>query len=81
MKIKRELVYKLIDDEREYQNNLHGELENLKYSVSDWLIYIRKYLNEAENAAFEDNEELAMVAIKKLTSLGVASLENKGCSK
>jgi hypothetical protein len=76
MKLSRDDVFKLITEEREYQNDKWDVTEQSKYSISEWLTMMRKYLNDAENGVFNDNPACAMEAIRKITALGVASIEN-----
>lgn len=81
-KLNRTEVYEIINDERDYQDQKWGgKSHDEKHSVSDWLIFIRKHLNDAENALYSSNACDAMNAIKKATALGIAAMENKGCSK
>ena len=79
MKISREDVFKLITEEREYQNDKWHISEQAEYTISDWLTMIKKYLNDAENGMFDENPNASMEAIRKITALGVASMENIGC--
>lgn len=74
----REEVYKIIDSERDYQDNKWTDIP--KNSVGDWLVYMRYYLTQAEerHATFDPNytySENALDSIRKLTALGVACLE------
>ena len=79
MKLSRKKVYKLVNEERDYQNDKWHITDQSEYKVSDWLTMIKKYLNDAENATFNVNKDEAMNAIKKITSLGVAAMEQMGC--
>jgi hypothetical protein len=46
----RETVYKAIDGERDYQNSKwSSEFDDSKWSIGDWLIFIQRYVYEAEN--------------------------------
>ena len=49
--LSRKEVYDAIDEERKYQDKVWGGKEfDENRSVSDWLMFIRRYLNDAENA-------------------------------
>ena len=52
-------------------------IENLE--TNEWLTMIRKYLNDAENGAFNEENDSTMEAIRKVTALGIAAIENIGC--
>lgn len=81
-KLNREEVYELINEERKYQDKVWGGAEyDANRTISDWLMFIRKYINDAENAVFNFNTEEAMDAIRKITAIGVAAMESKGCPK
>ena len=79
MKLSREEVFKLISEERDYQNDKWHITEQSEYSISEWLTMIRKYLNDAENGVFNEEPASAMEAIRKVTALGNAAIENIGC--
>ena len=79
MKLSRKDVFNLINEERDYQNNKWHITEQSEYAISDWLTMIKKYLNEAENATFDVDKDSAMCAIKKMSSLGIAAIEQIGC--
>ena len=42
---------------------------------------MRIYLTKAENALYESSVEDAMDAVRKITAMGVAAMESKGCPK
>jgi len=81
-KLNREEVYKIIDDERDHQDKKFGGcVHDNNNSISDWLIYIRIYLTDAENAVYKSNPDEAMEAVRKIVGMGVAAIEAKGCPK
>jgi hypothetical protein len=77
-RLSREEVFNIINKEREHQEKKWGIKHDDNHPISDWLIFMRKYLNEAENALYESNCDGVMTAIKKITLLGVAAMESKG---
>jgi len=80
--LNRKEVYDIINEERDYQDNKWGGGDHDETrSVSDWLIYMRIYLTKAENALYESSVEDAMDAVRKITAMGVAAMESKGCPK
>ena len=80
--LSRKEVYECIDGERKYQDSRWGgEIHDDEHSVSEWLIFIRKHLNDAENAIYYSSTEEAMNAIRKITAMGVAAMESIGCPK
>jgi len=81
-KLNRSQVYEILDNERDYQDSRKGgEEHDEQHSVSEWLILIRKHLNEAENAIYDSSNENAMAAIRKITAMGVAAMEAQGCPR
>lgn len=77
MKATREEVNRAIDSERSYQNYRWPEH---KHSVTEYLVYIEHYLNKAKaivsTSALEGEDELD--ALRKITALGVAAMEENG---
>jgi len=72
----REVVYKAIDGERDYQNSSwSSEFDDSKWSIGDWLIFIQRYVNEAENNL---GYPWAMDSIRKIAGLAVACMEYNG---
>lgn len=73
-------VYKLIDTEREYQNTVRriNEKETRndnEKSVSDFILYINRTLNKAEDSIYSLDEINAMGYIRKIAGLAVAAME------
>jgi hypothetical protein len=80
--LNKEEVYEILKEEREYQDSHWGGSEHdKKHSVSDWLVFIRRHMVEAENALYNSNADDAMESIRKITALGMAAMEAKGCPK
>ena len=72
----RNVVYKIIDSERDYQDAKWGKKEN---QVASWITYMRHYLNEAERqVTTNDNDEHALLNLRKVVALGVACFEEHG---
>ena len=83
--MKREEVYKLIDGEREYQD-VRWSPENStcagKHSITEFLVFIRDYINEAlhilsRSAELEATEEVLHI-VRKIGGLSVACMEQNG---
>ena len=70
----REEVYKLIDGEREYQKFKWNQVfDDSKWSLSDWIVFIERYIQEAKNnTGFEKHE---VDSIRKIAALAVACME------
>lgn len=81
----RAQVYAAIDSEREYQNTLGPDRraanEN-KFSVGEWLVMMKVYVDKAL-VAWTDNPgtDAAMNAIRKVSAIGVAAMEEHGAPK
>lgn len=76
--MKRSTVYKLIDGERKYQNEIGGAKRVLP--IEGEIILLQTYLRKAENAyteTFGDSKELStMDVIRKLAGICVRCMEN-----
>ena len=74
----RQDVYKLIDGEREYQNNLphHSAEQDAQTSVAAWIIYMKQLLNTAEQEIYNMDEGAALEYVRKTTAVGVACMEH-----
>lgn len=80
--MKRDDVYKLIDDERDYQSKKWNEETTQSkgfHSPAEWLVYIQDYLSEAVHVASRNPDPLAtdlvMCNIRKIASMSVAAME------
>lgn len=74
----RKDVYKLIDDERDYQDKKpgHSKERDSNLTAATWILYMHKHLENAMNQIYEMSEENALEEIRKVTALGVACMEN-----
>jgi len=82
--MKREEVYKLIDDERDYQDlkwcSTTTSSGGHHYTPEEWITYMEDYLAEAKHSLSRETHVIsymkAMSAIRKVTALGVAAMEH-----
>jgi len=79
--MKREQVYELIDNEREYQDTIRKNRENdikndSEKSISDFLLYIEYILNIAKNHIYQLNDKKAMECVRKIASLSMEAMES-----
>ena len=77
--MKRTDVYKLIDGERGYQDTKWAEgrpLSDAETSVAAWIIYMERHIAQARAGVYFLNEKSALEEIRKVTTLGVACMEN-----
>jgi hypothetical protein len=81
--MKRTDVYKLIDGERDYQDerwnvNTTGT-DGMHDSPVEWISFMETYLQEAKTILSHNSKEvsypLAMDNIRKVTAMGVAAME------
>jgi len=81
--MKREDVYKLIDGEREYQNERWKEDKMPSgthvHTPEEWIVYMEDYLDEAKHILSRNEApecyKPAMEIIRKVTAMGVAAME------
>ena len=76
----RSQVYKMIDDERFYQDNDRRKIEGEtrtddEKSVAEFILYIEHTLAKAKAAIYQLNEKQAMSYIRKVAGLAVAAME------
>lgn len=88
MKSTREEVYKAIDGERDYQAKRWNENTTTTagvHSVTEYLVYMQDYVNEALHTVSRTGDPLGSTAgldiIRKVTALGVACMEQNGAIK
>jgi len=70
-------VWEVIQSERKYQDSIsyHSQINDAKYSISDWVIFMENKLNEAKNNIYNLNSNAALESIRKITALGTACME------
>lgn len=81
--MKRKDVYKLIDSERDYQDERwnYGTTESggVHTSPCDWLVFMQDYLTDAIHVISRNGNPIAidgaMENIRKITAMGVAAME------
>lgn len=81
--VTRSEVYAAIDTERDYQNRLWGNGNDLqRRRVEEWLVYMKVYLDKAMVEITSEPDEAAIpksvATIRKITALGVAAMEQLG---
>lgn len=78
-------VYKLIDEERSYQDKKWlsiPESRHANHSPEEWLVYIEDYTNEAKHIlsreAYGVCEQKAMDIMRKIAAMAVCAIEQHG---
>jgi len=83
-KMERTDVYKLIDGERDYQDekwNTRRTADNIpdeEKPVAEWINYIEFHIAKAKNKVYRLDTEGALAEIRKVTALGVCTMEIHG---
>jgi hypothetical protein len=77
-KVTRTEVYSVINGERDYQDRKWVKFDDAKWSVGDWLIFIQRYVDEAESKLGYPE---ALDSIRKIAGLAVACMEYNGAPK
>jgi len=85
MSVERSEVYSAIDGERDYQRKWENpELTDSggKHSLTEFLVYIRDYTEEALHVATRkpdpESEEFSRHSMRKIAALAVAAMEQHG---
>lgn len=75
-------VYKAIDSERDYQDEVsnHPNFPDSSKSIAHWIMFIEIHIDKAKQHIYNYNREAALNEMRKITALGVACMEFKGCS-
>lgn len=77
--MKRNKVYKRIDEERAYQYDKWGDNP---HTPAEFLVYMQDYMTEAFSHASRvpdpASTEMVMEDIRKITAMGVACMEQHG---
>lgn len=66
-------VYKLIDGERDYQDKSQAAWDDSRWSISDWVVFIRRYLEKIDACTGHPREQMA--EMRKVAALAVACME------
>lgn len=83
--MERKRVYNIIDSELKYQEhrwdegNKMSRIPDEEKSVSEWILYMEHHLALAKEAIYFLKPESALSEIRKVTALGVRSMEIHGC--
>jgi len=78
-------VYKLIDEERNYQDkkwNFKSPPSNGTHSWEDWFVYIEDYVNEAKHILSRnpkmEGDKFAAHSMRKVAAMAVCAMEQNG---
>jgi hypothetical protein len=83
--MERKEVYRNIDIEREYQDSRWDLRDKFKSatdndkSIAEWILYMEHHLNKAKQNIYSLNSTEALGEIRKVTALGVRTMEVHGC--
>lgn len=81
----REKVYEALDSERSYQERLWGPAHDRGHSITEFLVYMRDYVEEALHTLSRESDASAnpkaLDSVRKVTALGVACMEVHGAPK
>lgn len=85
--MERNEVYRILDSERDYQDQKwteHNELNGIPdsgKSISEWLGFIEYHINKMKACIYSADQQEALAEMRKITALGVKTLEELGCSE
>ncbi|MBF6650037.1 MULTISPECIES: hypothetical protein [unclassified Methylobacter] len=75
----QEQVFKAIQDERSFQDQKWGSIDEHPHEVGSWLTIMRQLLNDAERAYMGQRGDIgALDEIRKVVATGVACMEQHG---
>ena len=67
-------VYKLIDSERDYQEKKQARWDDSDWHISDWVVFIRRYLKKIDDWTGHPKEQLD--EMRKVAALAVVCMEH-----
>jgi len=76
--IKRDEVFKAINDERDYQDVIWPDHV---HSTIEYLAYIKHYVDKGISEVTVGKERDALDSLRKIGALAVAGMEQNGCAK
>jgi len=83
--MERKEVYNRIDGERDYQDSrwdlrdkFNSPVDEEK-SIAEWILYMEHHLEMAKAFVYTLNGTEALAEIRKVTALGVRTMEVHGC--
>lgn len=77
--MKREDIYKILDTERDFQDQAWDGEEHRTHEVGTFIVYIEHYLNQARTRVSTDiNTNGALNELRKVAALAIACFEAHG---
>lgn len=73
--MKRDDVFQILDLERNYQDARWQAENDPGKSVSEWIIYMERHLEEAKRQIYMLNYDGGLEQVRKVTALGIACME------
>jgi hypothetical protein len=74
--VSRDEIYKMINGERDYQDKSNFAYDDSSWSISDWVVFIRRYLEKIDDWTGHPKEQ--MDEMRKVAALAVACMEFNG---
>jgi len=74
----RRTIYEVIDEERGYQDEKWGSIEDYETDMAAWVVHIERHLEKAKAAVYERKDKEVLSEIRKIAALGVAAMEEHG---
>lgn len=80
MKMFFEEAVKVVETERDYQDEKWGPVDHNGHTVAGWLLLMRKELDEAELALIKGGagRDAVMHEIAQVSALGIAAIQQHG---
>lgn len=75
---RQDKAFDAIRRERDHQDNKWGTVQEHPHTVAEWMLIMRKELQEAEQAWMKGGDEDAMREMLQVVAVGVAAMEQHG---
>lgn len=75
----RQEVYRIIDNERDYQDGIWGPQHDKHHEVESYVLYMEDYLNKARHElSHKSGVYSGLDMLRKVVALGIACFESHG---
>jgi len=73
---RRSEVYRVLDEERDYQSTKYREADDESRHLAEWIIFMEAHIDKAKDAIYQLKPYDVKDEIRKITAIGVACMEH-----
>lgn len=71
-------VQDAINNERRYQDEKHGTIDEHHHTVGEWLLILEKKISDAKAQWYYHGDKRAMAEVLKIAATSIACIEQRG---